>query len=107
MLNKPLIRPYFLGGVALVGVARIPMISSFPQICKYQVIQVSSSGPFKVFSKNLKQMCKFVKSFVAWGSQRQSPELEAPNSHPVTHTRHDWRRATGRLGKDRFVDYIQ
>ena len=26
MVNKPLIRPYFLGGVALGGVARIPMI---------------------------------------------------------------------------------
>ena len=25
MVNKPLIRPYFLGGVALGGVARIPM----------------------------------------------------------------------------------
>ena len=30
MVNKPLIRPYFLGGVALGGVARIPM--------KYRVI---------------------------------------------------------------------
>ena len=28
MVNKPLIRPYFLGGVALGGVARIPMIIS-------------------------------------------------------------------------------
>ena len=28
MVNKPLIRPCFLGGVALGGVARIPMISS-------------------------------------------------------------------------------
>ena len=29
MVNKPLIRPYFLGGgVALGGVARIPLISS-------------------------------------------------------------------------------
>ena len=26
MVNKPLIRPYFLGGVALGGVARIPLI---------------------------------------------------------------------------------
>ena len=26
MVNKPLIRPYFLGGVALRGVARIPLI---------------------------------------------------------------------------------
>ena len=26
MVNKPLIRPYFLGGIALGGVARIPMI---------------------------------------------------------------------------------
>ena len=26
MVNSPLIRPYFLGGVALGGVARIPMI---------------------------------------------------------------------------------
>ena len=26
MVNKPLIRPYFWGGVALGGVARIPMI---------------------------------------------------------------------------------
>ena len=26
MVNKPLIRPYFLGGVALGGVARIPMM---------------------------------------------------------------------------------
>ena len=26
MVNKPLIRPYLLGGVALGGVARIPMI---------------------------------------------------------------------------------
>ena len=25
MVNKPLIRPYFLGGVALGGAARIPM----------------------------------------------------------------------------------
>ena len=25
MVNKPLIRPYFLGGVALGGLARIPM----------------------------------------------------------------------------------
>ena len=25
MVNKPLIRPYFLGGVALGGVARIPI----------------------------------------------------------------------------------
>ena len=25
MVNKPLINPYFLGGVALGGVARIPM----------------------------------------------------------------------------------
>ena len=28
MVNKPLIRPYFLGGVALGGVARIPMIKA-------------------------------------------------------------------------------
>ena len=28
MVNKPLIRPYFLGGVALGGVARIPMIKN-------------------------------------------------------------------------------
>ena len=28
MVNKPLIRPYFLGGVALGGLARIPMIKS-------------------------------------------------------------------------------
>ena len=28
MVNKPLIRPYFLGGVALGGVARIPLISA-------------------------------------------------------------------------------
>ena len=27
MVNSPLIRPYFLGGVALGGVARIPMKS--------------------------------------------------------------------------------
>ena len=27
MVNKPLIRPYFLGGVALGGVARIPLIN--------------------------------------------------------------------------------
>ena len=27
MVNNPLIRPYFLGGVALGGVARIPLIS--------------------------------------------------------------------------------
>ena len=26
MVNKPLIRPYFLGGVALGGAARIPLI---------------------------------------------------------------------------------
>ncbi len=26
MVNKPLIRPYFLGGIALGGVARIPLI---------------------------------------------------------------------------------
>ena len=26
MVNKPLIRPYFLEGVALGGVARIPMV---------------------------------------------------------------------------------
>ena len=28
MVNKPLIRPYFLGGVALGGAARIPLILS-------------------------------------------------------------------------------
>ena len=28
MVNKPLIRPYFWGGVALGGAARIPMIST-------------------------------------------------------------------------------
>ena len=27
MVNKPLIRPYFWGGVALGGVARIPMMN--------------------------------------------------------------------------------
>ena len=27
MVNKPLIRPYFVGGVALAGVARIRLIS--------------------------------------------------------------------------------
>ena len=26
MVNKPLLRPYFLGGVALGGAARIPLI---------------------------------------------------------------------------------
>ena len=29
MVNNPLIRPYFLGGVALGGVARIPLTISF------------------------------------------------------------------------------
>ena len=29
MVNKPLIRPYFLGGVALGGVARIPLTICF------------------------------------------------------------------------------
>ena len=29
MVNKPLIRPYFLGGVALGGAARIPLIVLF------------------------------------------------------------------------------
>ena len=29
MVNSPLIRPYFLGGVALGEVARIPMIIGF------------------------------------------------------------------------------
>ena len=31
MVNKPLIRPYFLGGVALGGVARIPLIFNGPK----------------------------------------------------------------------------
>ena len=30
MVNSPLIRPYFLGGVALGGVARIPLIFCRP-----------------------------------------------------------------------------
>ena len=29
MVNKPLTRPYFLGGVALGGVARIPLTEGF------------------------------------------------------------------------------
>ena len=29
MVNSPLIRPYFLGGVALGGAARIPLIDVF------------------------------------------------------------------------------
>ena len=32
MVNKPLIRPYFWGGVALGGVARIPMIYGYMAI---------------------------------------------------------------------------
>ena len=30
MVNKPLIRPYFFGGVALGGAARIPLIYFLP-----------------------------------------------------------------------------
>ena len=40
MVNKPLIRPYFLGGVALGGVARISMstgsLGHLPRIVNHQ-----------------------------------------------------------------------
>ena len=38
MVNKPLIRPYFLGGVALGGVARIPLISGKSRLVKYYIL---------------------------------------------------------------------
>ena len=42
MVNKPLIRPYFLGGVALGGVARIPLkIGRKPKMERRTVFQPS------------------------------------------------------------------
>ena len=36
-VNKPLIRPYFWGGVALGGVARIPMIITLPKRMSFEI----------------------------------------------------------------------
>ena len=45
MVNNPLIRPYFLGGVALGGVARIPMISQSFSFRGFQFDVLKSPTP--------------------------------------------------------------
>ena len=56
MVNKPLIRPYFWGGVALGGVARIPLNKS---TCKLEVPEgswLNWRGFISPWSKKLKQI---------------------------------------------------
>ena len=45
MVNKPLIRPYFWGGVALGGVARIPMIFGLTSTSKKRTSAEISASP--------------------------------------------------------------
>ena len=46
MVNKPLIRPYSWGGVALGGVARIPLIVSYRAETKRQYV---GAAPHRLF----------------------------------------------------------
>ncbi len=49
MVNSPLIKPYFWGGVALGGVARIPMTIGY---C-YDLYKVAISWEFEVMQKDV------------------------------------------------------
>ena len=52
MVNKPLIRPYFLGGVALGGVARIPLNVYLPILGGWVGAMVISGGVLSTLKQN-------------------------------------------------------